>query len=61
VGKLIIDTVISLQRGDGSLSDLWRLVLLEVLIVVVGDLMARTSTLIESLLGTCSRIAPAFS
>jgi ATP-binding cassette subfamily B protein len=50
--KLIIDEVVALtQSSGGSLSDLWRVVALELLIVVVGEILARASSLVESLLG----------
>lgn len=51
VGKMIIDIVLLLQSGSGSMSDLWKLVVLEIGIVVTGDALARASTLVESLLG----------
>ena len=50
VGKLIIDTVVAAQNS-GSYEGLWRLVLLEIGIVVAGDLLSRASILFESLLG----------
>lgn len=50
VGKLIIDTVIAASRGTASYADLWRYVAIEVAIVVAGEVLARASTLIESLL-----------
>jgi len=49
--KLIIDQVVSLTRAPGSLTPLWRVVALELVIVVVGELLARASSLVESLLG----------
>jgi ATP-binding cassette subfamily B protein len=53
VGKLIIDEVIRLARsgGGGSSHHLWTLVALEMATVVGGELLARTSGLVESLLG----------
>ncbi|MBC8145390.1 MAG: ABC transporter ATP-binding protein, partial [bacterium] len=51
VGKLIIDTVIELAKGNGDVIELWKLVALEIGIVVVGELLARASSLCESLLG----------
>src|SRR5438067_12875219 len=51
VAKLIIDEVVTLARGGGSSRDLWMLVALEMAIVVGGELLARASGLIESLLG----------
>ena len=50
--KLIIDQVVQLTREPGgSLTALWRVVALELAIVVVGELLARASSLVESLLG----------
>jgi ATP-binding cassette subfamily B protein len=50
--KLIIDEVVALTRAPGaSLEPLWRVVALELAIVVVGELLARASSLVESLLG----------
>jgi len=50
--KLIIDQVVQLTREPGgSLTPLWRVVALELAIVVVGELLARASSLVESLLG----------
>ena len=50
VGKLIIDAVVSGASGAG-VGDLWRYVALEVAIVLGGELLARASSLVESLLG----------
>jgi ATP-binding cassette subfamily B protein len=50
--KLIIDAVVALTRTPGaSLTPLWRVVALELAIVVAGELLARASALVESLLG----------
>ncbi len=50
--KLIIDEVIALTRHPGSsLVPLWKVVALELGIVVVGEILARASSLLESLLG----------
>src|SRR5215212_3422112 len=50
--KLIIDQVVQLTRAPGgSLTPLWRVVALELAIVIVGELLARASALVESLLG----------
>jgi ATP-binding cassette subfamily B protein len=50
--KLIIDAVVALARTPGaSLAPLWRVVALELAIVVVGEILARASSLVESLLG----------
>jgi ATP-binding cassette subfamily B protein len=52
VAKLIIDQVVILARTPGaSLTPLWRVVALELGIVLVGEILARTSSLVESLLG----------
>jgi len=51
VGKLIIDAVVASREGTPSLSRLWRLLALEIAIVTVNDILARTSSLVESLLG----------
>jgi len=52
VAKLIIDQVVLLTRAPGTpLTDLWRVVALELGIVVAGELLARASALVESLLG----------
>jgi ATP-binding cassette, subfamily B, bacterial len=50
--KLIIDAVVELARTPGaSLTPLWRVVALELAIVIAGELLARASSLVESLLG----------
>jgi ATP-binding cassette subfamily B protein len=50
--KLIIDQVVHLARVPGApLTPLWRVVALELAIVVTGEILARASSLIESLLG----------
>ena len=50
--KLIIDQVVYLSRTPGApLAPLWRVVALELGIVVVGEILARASSLVESLLG----------
>lgn len=52
VGKLIIDAVVAATREPAaSFSRLWRLVALEAGIVLLGEALARASSLIESLLG----------
>ena len=52
VAKLIIDQVVLLARTPGAaLGPLWRVVALELGIVVAGEMLARASALIESLLG----------
>jgi ATP-binding cassette subfamily B protein len=52
VAKLIIDQVVLITRTPGTpLTGLWRVVALELVIVVAGELLARASALVESLLG----------
>src|SRR2546423_4491470 len=51
VGKLILDSVIAAKAGNGSLSQIWRYLALELVIVLAGEVLARASSLIESLLG----------
>jgi ATP-binding cassette subfamily B protein len=52
VAKLIIDQVVALAgHPNASLAPLWRVVLLELGIVLLGEILARTSSLVESLLG----------
>lgn len=50
VGKLIIDAVLAARAGNGNLRDLWRYVILELAIVAAGEILARVSALVESLL-----------
>ena len=51
VGKLILDSVIAAKAGQGSLGQIWRYLALELAIVLAGEILARASSLIESLLG----------
>ena len=51
VGKLIIDSVIAARGGTGSLTQVWRYLALELGIVLAGEILARASSLVESLLG----------
>ena len=51
VGKLILDSVIAAKSGNGSLSQVWRYLALELGIVLTGEILARASSLVESLLG----------
>jgi ATP-binding cassette, subfamily B, bacterial len=50
VGKLILDTVIAVRDGKAELPLLWRYVAIEVAIVITGEILARASSLVESLL-----------
>lgn len=50
VAKLIIDAVIVAAAGRGT-GTLWRFVGIELGIVILGEVMARASSLVESLLG----------
>ena len=52
VAKLIIDQVVYLARTPGaSLTPLWRVVAIELGVVILGEFLARASSLVESLLG----------
>ena len=51
VGKLILDSVIAAKAGHGSLTQVWRYLALELAIVLTGEILARASSLVESLLG----------
>jgi ATP-binding cassette, subfamily B, bacterial len=51
VGKLIMDTIIALREGSVDSNRLWKLIAFEIAIVVMRDLLARISDLVESLLG----------
>jgi ATP-binding cassette subfamily B protein len=50
VAKLILDAVVAAARDGQDGSAVWRLVALEAAIVVSGDLLARASALVDSLL-----------
>ena len=51
IGKLIIDAVIAARESGADWPRLWRLVALEVALVLAGEALARASSLVESLLG----------
>src|SRR6476620_1515346 len=51
VGKLILDSVIAAKAGTAPLTNVWRYLALELLIVLGAEILARASSLIESLLG----------
>ncbi|HEX5732649.1 MAG TPA: ABC transporter ATP-binding protein [Blastocatellia bacterium] len=51
VGKLIIDAVVAALDAGPDFARLWKLVALEIAIVLVGEILARASGLVESLLG----------
>src|SRR3954468_19562199 len=51
VGKLILDSVIAAKAGTSSISQVWKYLLLELVVVLLGEILARASSLIESLLG----------
>ncbi|HEX3386523.1 MAG TPA: ABC transporter ATP-binding protein, partial [Mucilaginibacter sp.] len=53
IGKLIIDQVVHLSRGDGSFSKdfLWKLVAIEFAWAILSDGLGRAITLMDSLLG----------
>ena len=51
VGKLILDSVIAAKAGSGDIRHVWRYLVLEVGIVLIAEILARASSLVESLLG----------
>jgi ATP-binding cassette subfamily B protein len=51
VGKLIIDSVVAARSGAYDPARLWRLVGLEILLALAGEVLSRVSSVIESLLG----------
>jgi len=51
VGLFILNSVFAAKAGHGSLSEVWRYLALELAIVLTGEILARASSLIESLLG----------
>ena len=51
VGKLIIDAVVASRESGPNFPRLWKLVALEIAIVFANDVLSRTSSLVESLLG----------
>ncbi|MEO7766001.1 MAG: ABC transporter ATP-binding protein, partial [Ferruginibacter sp.] len=53
VGKLIIDEVVVLHAGKGSLSNasLWKWVAIEFALVILSDILSRSISLLDGLLG----------
>jgi ATP-binding cassette, subfamily B, bacterial len=51
IGKLIIDAVVAMRAEQVPYRRLWELVALEIGIVLGGEILARASSLVESLLG----------
>ncbi|HSF23687.1 MAG TPA: ABC transporter ATP-binding protein [Blastocatellia bacterium] len=51
VGKLIIDAVVASRESSTDFPRLWKLVALEIVIVTANEVLARASSLVESLLG----------
>jgi|SRR5882724_5224616 len=47
VGKLIIDAVVDMREAPPDFSRLWQLVALEIVVVLVGEILARTSVLVR--------------
>src|SRR3990172_1196878 len=45
IGKLIIDAVIAARSGGADLAYIWKLVALEILIVLSGEALARASAM----------------
>lgn len=50
VGKLILDTVLAAREGHATYAQLWKYVAFEIALVLTGEILARASSLIESLL-----------
>jgi len=50
VGKLILDTVLAARAGHATYALLWNYVGFEIALVLTGEILARASSLIESLL-----------
>src|SRR2546428_7175273 len=50
VGKLILDTVLAARAGHATYALLWKYVAFEIALVLTGEILARVSSLIESLL-----------
>lgn len=51
VGKLIIDAVVAARGGNFDSKQLWWLVALEIALAFLGEVLARLSAVVESLLG----------
>jgi ATP-binding cassette, subfamily B, bacterial len=51
IGKLIIDAVVAARGGSFDSKHLWRLVGLEIALAFLGEVLARLSAVVESLLG----------
>ncbi|MCR4342191.1 MAG: ABC transporter ATP-binding protein/permease [Gemmatimonadaceae bacterium] len=51
IGKLIIDSVLEARAGRADFGDVWRYLAMELAVVVTGEVLARASSLVESLLG----------
>ena len=51
VGKLILDSVLAAKAGTGPIADVWSYLAIEIAIVIAGEILARASSLVESLLG----------
>jgi ATP-binding cassette, subfamily B, bacterial len=50
VGKLILDTVLAARAGQATYATLWKYVAFEIALVLTGEILARASSLVESLL-----------
>ncbi|HUQ99940.1 MAG TPA: hypothetical protein VM166_10825, partial [Gemmatimonadaceae bacterium] len=50
VGKLILDTVLAARAGHATYAQLWKYLAFEIALVLTGEILARASSLIESLL-----------
>ena len=54
IGKLIIDAVVAARGGNLNSRQLWQLVALEIALAFLGEVLARFSAVVESLLGDLS-------
>jgi ATP-binding cassette, subfamily B, bacterial len=51
VGKLIIDAVVAARSGVFNSREFWQLVAMEIALALLGEVLARASSVVESLLG----------
>src|SRR6185436_18277549 len=51
IGKLIVDAVVDARENTPNFPRLWKLMSLEIAIVVTGQILSKVSSLVEGLLG----------
>src|SRR5690242_18663420 len=51
IPKQIVDGIIAASQHHGDLGRVWRLLALELLLVVLTDMLARANTVLDALLG----------